>query len=449
MEAVMRSATSLALLFGLFALCSATELHACGGYDPLYSALLADDAEARETAVTELRQQGPAALDRLFAMRQRLQGAHAAADDDTQRAVAAWSLRRIGRLIDEVGGQRYCTASRLFWHTDLKAAQAAAQASGKPILSLRMLGNLTDEYSCANSRFFRTTLYANEKIASTLREKFVLHWKSVRPVPVVTIDFGDGRKLKRTVTGNSAHYVLAPDGRPLDVLPGLYHPQAFLEWLTRSEQLAKDYSAAQPWDRDGLLRQHHAERHAAVLAAWQADLAKIGARPAVAKARQRVAAAKADAPKAAQAMPLARTKSAIETPILNVLALQSPEPDANRLEKTTDAEFDQIAALHRYQVDLDDNSAQLIRHELPPNSDAAKLIGKLEQLIGLDTIRNEYRLHTRIHDWFAQNAADADVEVLNEKVYDQLFLTPSSDPWLGLVSDDAYTALQGGGIVTP
>jgi hypothetical protein len=50
-------------------------------------------------------------------------------------------------------------------------------------------------------------------------------------VPKVTIDFGDGRKLERTVTGNSAHYILTPDGEVVDCLPGLYGPQAFLNKL--------------------------------------------------------------------------------------------------------------------------------------------------------------------------------------------------------------------------
>jgi hypothetical protein len=39
------------------------------------------------------------------------------------------------------------------------------------------------------------------------------------------------------------------------------------------------------------------------------------------------------------------------------------------------------------------------------------------------------------------------VEKLNEKVYAELFLTPRSDPWLGLLSVDVYTALDNGGIV--
>jgi hypothetical protein len=40
----------------------------------------------------------------------------------------------------------------------------------------------------------------------------------------------------------------------------------------------------------------------------------------------------------------------------------------------------------------------------------------------------------------------ADVGAFNEKVYAELFLTPSSDPWLGLAPADAYTALEDGGL---
>ena len=112
-----------------------------------------------------------------------------------------------------------------------------------------MLGKLTDEYSCANSRFFRTTLYANQQIARLLRGQFVLHWESVRPVPRVTIDFGDGRKLERTLTGNSAHYILDEQGQPLDVLPGLYGPAIFKEWLNRVDKLYKDVQSRER-DRD-------------------------------------------------------------------------------------------------------------------------------------------------------------------------------------------------------
>jgi hypothetical protein len=38
---------------------------------------------------------------------------------------------------------------------------------------------------------------------------------------------------------------------------------------------------------------------------------------------------------------------------------------------------------------------------------------------------------------------------LNAKVYAELFLTPDSDPWLGLVPRDTFTALEDDGLVQP
>ena len=159
--------------------------------------------------------------------------------------------------VDQIGGQRTCAVSRLYWYTDLEAAKAEAKRTGRPILSLRMLGKLTDEFSCANSRFFRTALYSNAKVSQFLRDNYVLHWQSVRPVPRVTIDFGDGRKLERTLTGNSAHYVLASDGTPLDVLPGLYSPLAFLQWAWDVRHLQLQYDKASVDERPKMLQAFH------------------------------------------------------------------------------------------------------------------------------------------------------------------------------------------------
>jgi hypothetical protein len=107
----------------------------------------------------------------------------------------------------------------LFWYTDLDAAKAAARAEGKPILSLRLLGRLDEDSSDADSRFFRTVLYQNREIHQILRDRYILHWRSVRPVP-------------RTLAGNnSIHYILDSRGRLLEPLPGLYGPATFQDAL--------------------------------------------------------------------------------------------------------------------------------------------------------------------------------------------------------------------------
>lgn len=60
-----------------------------------------------------------------------------------------------------------------------------------------------------------------------INRNFVAVWESVRPVPKVTIDFGDGRKIERTLQGNTVMYVCLPDGRVLDAFPGVYMPAHF------------------------------------------------------------------------------------------------------------------------------------------------------------------------------------------------------------------------------
>ena len=75
------------------------------------------------------------------------------------------------------------------------------------------------------------------------------------------------------------------------------------------------------------------------------------------------------------------------------------------------------------------------------------MVDEFEQNIALDTIRNEYELHRQLHQWFADDTAPADLEELNERVYGELFLTPSSDPWLGLWAEDVYTGLRHAGMV--
>src|SRR5881296_3244015 len=139
------------------------------------------------------------------------------------------------------------------------SVMASAHTSTGSLISRkprRRRGRLDEEFSCANSRFFRTALYANAELSQYLRDNYVLHWESVRPVPRITIDFGDGRKLERTITGNSIHYVLDSDGRPIDALPGLYGPKAFRQVLERTAAAAKEYAAKPAAERAAFLSQY-------------------------------------------------------------------------------------------------------------------------------------------------------------------------------------------------
>jgi hypothetical protein len=370
-----------------------------------------------------------------------------------------------------VAGQYDSHATRLYWHTSLESARAAATASGRPILSLRLLGRLDEECSCANSRFFRAVLYANTDISKVMREQFVLHWQSVRPVPKVTIDFGDGRKLVRTLTGNSIHYVLDAHGHPVDALPGLYGPRAFRERLEAGRQAA--LSLAAPGDA-GLvqrLQSYHANEHARILRQWREDLKTSGIVVPEPVRANRVAAGQGQPPArpdARAAAELAVTKGKVERPLLDAFAAaRAAALDDARFAQplelaTTDELWKKIASLHAEDAKLDAASVTLIAEHTPTALRAAgvakgkadveipvlRMIAKFQESIALDTIRNEYLLHRRLHQWFLTGEAAAqDVDKLNQRVYAELFLTPDSDPWLGLVADDVYTGLKDHGIV--
>lgn len=171
------------------------------------------DPGISSAAIAALRAEGPVGLQTLFDVHSETLQRHSTNNSLAAAHQTNGEWRRLKDALDAVGQQRDCHASKLFWFTDIEQAKVTAKASGKPILSLRLLGKLDQEFSCANSRFFRTTLYANADVSGYLSDHFVLHWKSVRPVPKVTIDFGDGRKLERTITGNSIHYILDAEGR--------------------------------------------------------------------------------------------------------------------------------------------------------------------------------------------------------------------------------------------
>ncbi len=387
-------------------------------------------------AIEELRALGPAGLQTLMTqyadeIDRHVANPQLAADDQ-------W--RRITSALDAVAQQKNSYISGLYWHTDLESARKASAESGKPILSLRLLGKLTDELSCANSRFFRTVLYSNAEVSALLRERFVLHWQSVRPAPVITIDFGDGRKLERTVTGNSIHYVLDSEGRPLEAFPGLYGPQAFLRGLTSAETLFKSVARKNDSERNFVLSTYYSDRHNKIQLGWAQETMKLGI-----KMPNEIRIERGANGEALSIAPLAITKAVTETTILR--GMNAANAALGRI--TDEGAWKNIAQFHAADAVLDSRSIALIKRQHPKLSEQelAVLVRKFQELIALDTVRNEYVLHSKLYAWLTRPADRNDVEKLNERVYAELFLTPRSDPWLGLLSSEVYSALDNGGVI--
>ena len=305
-------------------------------------------------------------------------------------------------------------------------------------------GGWTKSLSCANSRLFRITLYANEQISKLLRDRFVLHWQSVRSVPRVTIDFGDGRKIERTLTGNSIHYVLDSEGRLIDALPGMYGPGAFLRELVRAEAAAVTLRSFRTDDERGAaLRRYHDSRYGELEKSWLSDVKQAGLRVAPSRETPVPPGPGSNPPSAAIAASAAVSKTTmVERPVLRGMTDNPKLLDSIG----SDAGWSMIAGLHARDAALDQRTRGLMSVKDPalsgPSLEAA--ITALERSVAEDTVRNEYVFRSRIHKWLASGAVSSDVASLNEKIYSELFLTPSWDPWLGLRPAGTYSGIDGG-----
>lgn len=171
---------------------------------------------------------------------------------------------------------------------------------------------------------------------------------------------------------------------------------------------------------------------------------------------------------------VAGPKSVIEVPTIMALTQDDrlpsvvPEVGVDWLDsQTTEETWQQIASLHGHDARLDNASVQLFEKlqqarfasdpkliaqamlscsgTVPTNPNVTEMVAGFEKLLALDTARNEYLLHLQIHRWFTENEVDG-LDALNERVYDELFLTPRSDPWLGLTTEGSFTALPNGGV---
>ena len=406
---LQRAFTSMFVAFSIFvpALADSPNKHSS---ESLARRALGTDKSESAKAVADLRSMGPEGL-RVFLEANRPEIESALNEHGQSRT--GDSHRNVLVALDALCQQKDCYASKLYWYTDLDKAKEAAKAEGKPVLSLRLLGRLDEDLSCANSRLFRITLYANEQVSKLLRERFVLHWQSERPVPKLTIDFGDGRKMERTLTGNSIHYALDSEGRVIDVLPGLYGPGAFLRELERISSAAASLSTFKTdEERKTELRRYHETRLNELENSWLSDVKRAGLR--VAPSRDTPAPGAPDSPPSAErAASVAVAKAAsIERPILRGMSDNPKLLDSI----ASDAGWSIIARIHAQDAALDQATLSLMSFKDPSLTSGSLQYATivLRNAIAEDTVRNEYVFRTRILGWLARGAAGSDVASMNE-----------------------------------
>lgn len=386
---------------------------------PTHDANFQPDGSDNKSEIARLRSMGPEGLSLALA-----------AYDEAEAGPAK---NEQALLVDAVAAQRYATSSRLYWYTDIEEAKQASAKSDKPILSLRLLGNLDEDFSCANSRMFRTVLYANQKVSNYMRDNFVLHWSSEREVPKVTIDFGQGRVMKSTIAGNSAHYILTSEGRPVDVVPGLYSPNAFVQ------ELEKGLTFAQKWESSGYsidtLKQYHLSR----ISAEAIEFGKASAAQQTALIPYRK---------------LAGATNLLAAEVLTVSKLYIEQPVAVQLDESPMNPRAVRDSVNSSET-LDSGSRKLIVSMAPSDwglhpsrlqGEALEtMLAELQKRVAGDTLINRHGLHLQIHRIMSESPK-LSFEELNARIYSDVFVTPADDPWLGMAQPEGFTGLPADGL---
>jgi hypothetical protein len=106
-------------------------------------------------------------------------------------------------------------------------------------------------------------LFSHPRVADFVNANFEPVWESVRPVPVLRIDFGNGTIVTRTLRGNILTSVCNSDGKVLDALPGIYLEKTYLDRLDQLRLLAT-YVKSKPSDKwgDTVLTYHRSQADA-------------------------------------------------------------------------------------------------------------------------------------------------------------------------------------------
>lgn len=105
-------------------------------------------------------------------------------------------------------------------------------------------------------------LFSNSQVAALINRWFEPAWESVRDVPTISVDFGHGLTVTRTLHGNIATWVCDSHGEVLDVLPGIYEPVTYMSRLDQLRLLAN--YAEQPASKKDRLRVYHQDQATAL-----------------------------------------------------------------------------------------------------------------------------------------------------------------------------------------
>ena len=257
-------------------------------------------------------------------------------------------------------------------------------------------------------------LLSDPKTAAFIAENFVPAWESVRPVPKVTIDFGEGRTLERTLTGNTILSVCLPDGRVVDALPGVYTPAAFLQQMRETLQLVKSLEGLAPAAADEAILAWHRQR---VSTAIQQETRRITLSKAIVES------------------PLLKALEVRALGGVEVLPSGAPEPTeqpVNGARPRVDPKV-LLARLSRRLDDVSKRPATVTQLRAAAGETAAPSPEELgRKAVELDSKTNVALVRPAVHLLFATYQRAPDARACRDDVFNKLLHIPLDDPYMGL-----------------
>lgn len=259
-------------------------------------------------------------------------------------------------------------------------------------------------------------LLSDEKFTSFIKDRAVLVWEQVRPVPKVVIDFGDGKKLQRTLAGNTVLYFCTPDGTVVDAMPGVYTPTDFLERAKPALQLASNPAPN--------IRGYHTAR-------FDAQVESERARTTLSKAfveSPLLSALSGMEPPVSTTL----SKGAVESPILGRLpgdpnppTLTQPPP---RRPFTYKRAFEALASRLEDVSKRPASASELAKQSALPRD--LKLAGK--KIVERDSQTNVRYVLPAVSLLMVSEPQKADPRAWRNAIYERILHVPINDPYLGL-----------------
>ncbi len=313
------------------------------------------------------------------------------------------------------------------WVAGLENAEKMAALQHRPILHFQLFGNLDEKYCCTNARTLRATVLSQADVQSYLASNFVTSWEMARPVPKVSIDFGDGKKVERTVKGNAVLYLCLPDGRVVDAWPGVYTKEDLLAGIKGTiadlKQAGVDVGNPGLGAEKGILEWQQRAGSGAT-PTGDSSIALTVTKSVVEGPVMKILGAKAFADATAQPKAVAPIQASTQPVMIPGSEGFSKGQLAKLFTRYTDRFYDSSG----YAIAADD-VVKSVSTRLPDTDDPVEL-GR--RAIIEDSFRNKRFVRPAVHMWLGSLSKLPTPGESKSLVFSKILRVPIDDPYLGL-----------------